>query len=148
MGMTQTADLSLSDAEPLAIRAAVTAFVAGVLHVFVIAGPLPLELEAPIVSAVDLGALLVLLILARRKVVAAAKVVTRRTTAGQLVAGEAATVPTGTPVAVLTTSDGARVSAPVPVAVESTTGPLAEHRADVPTDSPSTEGGPLGGGRV
>lgn len=91
-----SADLTPVEREPLAIRAAVTAAVTAVVHVAVVLGvPLDTEGERAIGLAVDAVGLLVLVMWARPSVVPAAKVVTRVTTSGDVVAGQAADVPTG-----------------------------------------------------
>lgn len=55
----------MSTREPLAIRAAIVAAIAGVLHVFVAVGLVPVDYEAPIVGAIDLVGTAVLVVWSR-----------------------------------------------------------------------------------
>jgi len=87
--------LSTSEREPLAIRAAITAAVGAVLHVVVLSGAIPGDLEVPIVAAVDAVGLVALLLWARPTVTANARVVTQVTNEGLVTTGDAAVVDTG-----------------------------------------------------
>lgn len=95
--MTTDTTLTATQREPLLIRAAVTAAVAAVVHVGVVLGILPIseDAEAGVATAVDAVGLVVLLVWARPALVPAAKVIARVTNAGEVVAGEASVVPTG-----------------------------------------------------
>lgn len=90
-------DLTTTEREPLAIRAAVTAAVTAVVHVAVVLGlGLSQEAELAIGGAVDAVGLVVVLVWARPSVTANAKVIARVTNDGKVVAGDAAVTPTGT----------------------------------------------------
>lgn len=99
--------LPLVDREPLAVRAAATAAVVTVVHVLVVFGlPIPEDGEAAIAGAVDAIGLLVLLLWARPAVVPESKVIARVTTGGEVVAGDAAALPTGAKIPTTTVVDG------------------------------------------
>lgn len=87
--------LSLTDREPVAVRAALVALATAAVHVLVVVGLLDTDTENAIGALIDAAGLVLLVLLVRPAVVPAAKVITRVTTAGQVVAGEAAVAPTG-----------------------------------------------------
>lgn len=87
--------LSLTDREPVAVRAALVALATAAGHVLVVVGLLDTDTENAIGALIDAAGLVLLVLLVRPTVVPAAKVITRVTTAGQVVAGEAAVAPTG-----------------------------------------------------
>lgn len=99
--------LSTTEREPLGVRAAVTFFVTAALHLAIALGaPISDEVETGVLAFVDAAGVLALVLWARRAVVPAAKVVTRVTTDGEVVAGDAATAPTGTALPVTRVSSG------------------------------------------
>lgn len=90
--------MNLAARNPVAVRAAAVAAVTSVVHVAVVTGLVPAEVEDPIAAAVDSLGLLVLVLWARAGVTPNAKVITRVTTDGAVVTGDAAAIATGTPV--------------------------------------------------
>lgn len=111
--------LSTAEREPLAVRAGVTAAVTAVVHTAVVLGVLHLDAiqETAIGAAVDAVGLVVILVWVRSGVTANAKVIARVTTAGGVVAGDAAVTPTGTPLETGGTT-GSRIIEPVVVKSE------------------------------
>lgn len=91
-------DLTTSEREPLAIRAAITAAVTAAVHAAVVLGLLHIDksAEAAIGAAVDAVGLVALILWSRVAVTANAKVIARVTNDGKVVAGDAAITPTGT----------------------------------------------------
>lgn len=87
--------MNLAEKNPLAVRAAVTAAVTGLVHVAVVFGLVDVEQATAIGGAVDAAGLLVFVLWARAGVTPNAKVITQVTTKGVVVAGDAAVMPTG-----------------------------------------------------
>lgn len=108
-------NLTLVEREPVAIRAVVVALVTAVVHVGVVAGVVDKDLEMALVPVIDLAGVLIAILWARRGATANAKVITRVNTDGEVVAGDASTVPTGATVAVRDRHTGEPVVTPVPV---------------------------------
>lgn len=88
--------LTPAQRNPVAVRAAAVAAVTAIVHVGVVTGLVPAEVEEPIAGAVDAVGLLALVLWARAGVTPNAKVIARVTTTGAVVAGDAASTPTGT----------------------------------------------------
>lgn len=97
---THRRKLTQAERNPVAIRAAVTALATAVVHVTAVYGLVDPDQEAAIGGAIDAAGLVVLVLWARTGVTPNAKVITRVTTGGAVVAGDAAEVATGTPIAV------------------------------------------------
>lgn len=110
--------MNLTEREPLALRAAITAAVTALVHIAAVYGLVGADAEVAIGTAIDAVGLLVLIVWARAGVTANAKVVARVTTDGDVVAGDAALADTGTALGVddgRHTVDGLPVVLPVPV---------------------------------
>lgn len=99
-------NLSLVERQPIAVRAAVVIAVTAVVHVLVVAGLVSDDVEKAIASAVDALGALALVLWSIKSSTPNAKVITSVTTAGTVVAGDAAVEPTGTPVQVATSPMG------------------------------------------
>lgn len=93
--------MSLTEREPLAVRAAVVALLTTVVHVLAVRGIVDDNTEDAIAGVVDAIGLIVLLFLARPAVTSNAKVLARVTTSGDIVAGDAAVEATGNDVAAI-----------------------------------------------
>lgn len=99
--------------EPAAIRGAVVAAVTAVVHFLVVVGVVDKSTETALVPGIDVLGLVVAVLWIRLGVTANAKVVARvSTTQGEVVAGEAASAPTGT---VLPTTSHGRIDHPIAV---------------------------------
>lgn len=107
--------LSLVERQPVAVRAAVIAVVVALVHVAVALGWITTDQEATIVGAVDAIAAVVAILWARAAVTPNAKVVARVTTGGEVVAGDASTVPTGETLEAISPSPGSLPEVNVPV---------------------------------
>jgi hypothetical protein len=91
-------NLSLTERQPIAVKAAVIGLLTALLHVLVVTGVVPVDAEDSIAGLIDAIGATILVVLSIRAVTPNAKVVTRVTTRGTVVAGEASTAPTGAPV--------------------------------------------------
>lgn len=107
--------LNLAQRNPVAVRAAAVGAVTAVVHVGVVTGLVPADVEQPIAGAVDAIGLLALVLWAVPSVTPNAKVLTRVTTDGAVVAGDAAVVDTGTELGVVQDPSGAPLAGYVAV---------------------------------
>lgn len=105
--------LTLTEKQPVAVYAAIVGALTAVVHVLVVTGVIPVDAEQAVAGAVDAVGALVLVVVAARAVTPNAKVVTQVTTDGDVVAGDASTVPTGRRVEVAPSDTEVN---PVPVA--------------------------------
>lgn len=94
---TPAVPLSLPEREPLTVLALIVGAVSAVIDVVVAFGvSLAPAAEHSILAAVNAIGLLAIVLLVRPRTVPAAKVIARVTTGGDVVAGEASTIPTNT----------------------------------------------------